>query len=96
MNKKINTLLFILGATVFNIFVTIICLVLLGLLYSMLVAILPGELQSTASSWGALVIFSGAIVLSIVIYRHVFKKLTNKINMENYFDPILGRKRPPA
>jgi hypothetical protein len=92
MNKKTNTLLFILGATVFNILVTVICFLVLFLLYTrFLGVILPEE----AFTWGFILVFIGAIVLSFVIYQALLKQLMKKVPVEKYFDPIFGRRRPP-
>ena len=89
MNKKVNTLLFVLGATLFNILVTILCFMGLLLLYAKCVmSFLPED----SRSWGFPVIFIGAIALSFLIYRFSLKLLLKKIDMEKYFDPIFGRK----
>jgi hypothetical protein len=90
MSKKTNTFLFILGATVFNLLVTLILLVLLLVLYGrFLVPNLPEE----AAPWGFPVLFVGSIVLSLVIYRTALKYFMKKVNMEKYFDPIFGPRR---
>jgi hypothetical protein len=91
MSKKTNTLLFILGATVFNILITIICFIALLLLYARL--FMP-HIPENAQSWGFPVIFIGAIALSFVIYRLILKKVMKKIDMEKHFDPIFGPRRP--
>ena len=90
MSKKTNTLWFILGATVFNILTTIICFILLLIIYARL--LLP-SLPESAAAWGFPIIFIGAIVISFVLYRFVLKLIMKKIDMEKYFDPIFGRKR---
>jgi hypothetical protein len=92
MSKKTNTLLFILGATVFNILITVICFLLLLMIYARL--ILPIIPENTAA-WGFPVIFIGAIALSFVIYRLILKRLMKKIEMEKYFDPIFSSRKPP-
>jgi uncharacterized membrane protein (DUF485 family) len=93
MNKKTNTLLFILGATFFNVLVTVICFVVLLALYARFIAsLLPGE----GRSWGFPVIFIAAIALSFVIYRAALKQLMKKIDVEKHFDPIFGGRRPPS
>jgi hypothetical protein len=90
MNKKANTLLFILGATVFNILITVICFLALFLLYArFLVQLLP----ENAAAWGFPVIFIGAIALSFLVYRLILKVLLKKVNVEKYFDPIFGRRK---
>ncbi|MDR2073030.1 MAG: leader peptide processing enzyme [Spirochaetaceae bacterium] len=93
MSKKTNTLLFILGATIFNILVTIISFFVLFLLYTrFLSSLLPEE----AFTWGFFFVFIGAIALSFVIYRALLKQLLKKIPVEKYFDPIFGRRNPPG
>ena len=86
MNKKANTLLFVLGATLFNIITTIACIFGLGLL---IIPRIPAEGQG----WSLIIIFIGAIALSFVIYRFILKFLMKKIDVDKYFDPIFGRKR---
>ncbi|MDR0583336.1 MAG: leader peptide processing enzyme [Treponema sp.] len=87
MNKKVNTLLFILGATLFNILVTVLGFVALMLLYvKFIMPFLPEE----GRSWGFPLIFIAAIVLSFVVYRLVLKLLLKKLDAGKYFDPIFG------
>ncbi|MDR1419144.1 MAG: leader peptide processing enzyme [Treponema sp.] len=93
MNKKANTLVFILGATVFNILVTVMCFVLLFVLYARFLAVL---LPESAAAWGFPVIFIAAIALSFIIYRLILKQLLKRVDVEKYFDPIFGKRRPPS
>jgi len=90
MNKKVNTLLFILGGTVFNILVAIISFVILILLYIRFVMDLIPEAER---AWGFTFIFIASMVISFVVYRVVFKYLLKKVNVEKYFDPIFVKKR---
>jgi hypothetical protein len=90
MSKKTNTLWFILGATAFNILTTIICFILLLLVYARL--LLP-YLPETVGAWGFPVIFIGSIALSFVLYRFILKIVMKKVDMEKHFDPIFGRRR---
>jgi hypothetical protein len=92
MSKKTNTLLFILGATFFNIIITVVCFTVLLVLYARFMAPL---LPEAGRSWGFPVIFIAAIALSFVIYRVVLKQIMKKIAVEKYFDPIFGSRRPP-
>lgn len=92
MNKKTNSVLFILGATVFNILITVICLLTLSVLYfKFLVPVLPEDV----AGWGLPVIFIGSIALSFVIYRAAIKLITKRIDMEKNFDPLFGPRKPP-
>jgi hypothetical protein len=92
MNKKTNTILFILGATVFNILVTVVSFFVLFLLYS---RILASRLPDETFIWGSIFVFIGAIALSFVVYQALLKLLVKKIDINKYFDPIFGRKKRP-
>jgi len=89
MNKKANTLLFILGATVFNILVTIISFVVFSFLYArFLMALIP----EANRPWGFTLIFLASIAVSFLVYRWLLKYLLKKIDVEKYFDPLFVRK----
>jgi hypothetical protein len=92
MSKKTNTLLFILGATVFNVVVTAACFTALFLPYALLIA---PRLPETARAWGFPAVFITALVLSFLVYRAALKYLTKKVNLESYFDPLLKDNKPP-
>jgi len=89
MNKKVNTLLFILGATVFNILIVVLCFIALTVLY---VNFLMPSVPEESRSWGFALIFLTAIVLSFLLYRLILKFLMKKIDVEKYFDPLFTRK----
>jgi phosphoglycerol transferase MdoB-like AlkP superfamily enzyme len=91
MNKKTNTLLFVLGATVFNVLITFISLLVLLLVYFRLIA---PKLPESAAAWGVPVIFVGSIALSFVVYRIVLKQILKRVDMEKYFDPIFNARKP--
>ncbi|MCL2192377.1 MAG: leader peptide processing enzyme [Treponema sp.] len=92
MNKKLNTFLFILGATLFNILVVVVTWLLLMVIF---VRFFLSLLPETSVNWAFSLIFIGAIVVSFIVYRLVLNKLTSKINFEDYFDPIIKSRRPP-
>jgi len=89
MNKKVNTLLFILGATLFNIIVALLSFVALFLLYVQLIMNLIPEANR---SWGFTLIFLLSIAISFVVYRFVLKYLLTKVQIEKYFDPLFVRR----
>jgi hypothetical protein len=96
MNKKTNTLLFILAATVLNIFITIAMFLVLVSLFTY--AVIPRMSESTtdkAATWAIPLSFIGAITASFVVYRILLKLFIKKVNIEKYFDPIFGSRRPP-
>jgi len=89
MNKKINSILFILCATLFNIFIALVCFIVLTLLY---LKFLIQQLPEASRSWAFTSIFLLSIGISFLVYRVVLKHLINKIEIEKYFDPLFVRK----
>ncbi|MDR0443641.1 MAG: leader peptide processing enzyme [Treponema sp.] len=90
MNKKLNTLLFILCATLFNVLVTVFCFALFSFLY---IKFIMPLLPEANRYWGFALIFIASIVASFLVYRAIIKYLTNKVDVERYFDQIFGKKR---
>jgi hypothetical protein len=89
MNKKANTLLFILCATIFNILIAIISFIGLTLLYIRFVMVLMPE---GGRSWAFSMIFLASIAISFMVYRFVLKFLLTKVKVEDYFDPLFIRR----
>jgi len=89
MNKKLNTIFFILGATIFNALIAIICFILLMFLY---VRFLNNLIPEDNASWGFTFIFIISIVISFFTYRTVLKHLMKKIDIDKYFDPLFVRR----
>jgi hypothetical protein len=90
LNKKTNTFLFILAATVFNIVVTVGCFLVLLLLF---VNFFASALPETAAAWALPVIFLGSIALSFVFYRIALKALMKRIDVDKYFSPLFRPRR---
>jgi len=89
MNKKVNTILFILCATVFNIIVTLISFLLLLIIYAKtFMRILP----EGAQSWSFPFIFIASLAVAFLVYRHTLHFLLKRIEIEKYFDPIFVKK----
>ena len=93
MSKKTNTLLFILGWTVFNIIITVLSFFIFLVIYS---RFLNGLLPESSAAWAIPIIFVVSIVASFFVYRLIIKVIMKKVDMEKYFDPIFGRCRPSA
>jgi len=92
MSKKTNTLLFILGATLFNVIVTVACFIILVLLYG---KFFFNVLPKSGDAWALPIIFIISIAASFFVYRSLIKLLMKKIDMTKYFAPIFGAARPP-
>jgi len=89
MNKKVNSFLFVLGATLFNVIVAVVSFILLLLLYA---AFINPMIPEGGISWAFPLIFLASIAISIFVYRAVLKYFLAKIDMEKFFDPIFIRK----
>jgi hypothetical protein len=90
MNKKVNTVLFLLGATVFNLLVMFLLIVLFLVLIS---AVFRDSLNPNVLSILMIVVFIGSIAAAFFIYGRVVKWLSRKIDMEKYFLPLFRRKK---
>jgi uncharacterized membrane protein len=90
MNKKVNTVLFLLGATVFNLLIMFILIVLFLVLIS---AVFQKSLNANVLSIVMILVFVGSIAASFFIYGRVVKWLSRKIDMDKYFIPLFRRKR---
>jgi len=89
MNKKVNTILFILGATLFNVIVAIVTFIILLVIYAkFLFPIIP----QSGYSWVFTLIFLASIAASIFVYRAVLKYFQKKIDIEHYFDPLFVKR----
>ena len=89
MGKKTNTLLFILGGTVFNILVTALCIITFLFIFS---RFLYPYLPESSMAWAIPAVFVASIVSSFLIYRLGIRLFAKKVDMEKHFDPIFGRK----
>lgn len=85
MNKKLNTTLFIIGASLFNI-VLMLCLFLLCL--ALLGLVLNENTSGNTAQFFLLLAFLLSVGGSYGIYSLVVKFMTNRFDMEQYFHPI--------
>ncbi|MBN1836390.1 MAG: hypothetical protein JW820_11105 [Spirochaetales bacterium] len=89
MNKRTNTVLFLIGATVFNLLVMFVLIVVLLVAIS---ALFRDRLSPNLMSILMVVVFIGSIAASFLIYSRVIKWLSKKVDMEKYFVSIFKRK----
>jgi len=90
MNKKMNTALFIVGATVANILLMII-LIIIG--FAGVSALLPQKTNPRFASILFLLVFLASIAGSFFIYHKVIQLISKRIDMEKYFHPIFKPRR---
>ena len=94
MNKKVNTVLFILAATIVNL-VTLLLILLLGL-YLVSVSLSEAARESMGQFLFILIFFV-AIGGSFFIYNRLIRYVSKKVDMDKYFHPIFtprGGNRP--
>ena len=88
MDRKVNTILFILGATLFNVIIAVASFFLLFIFYINFIMI---NIPENTRGWGLVIIFIAAILISFFVYRAVLKFLLIKIDVDKYFDPLFIR-----
>lgn len=88
MNKKINTVLFVLAATAVN----MIVMAILFLLCMILIARFIDPESPLIPLWFGLM-FLVSIGGSFYLYTAVMKKITAKFDLERHLDPIFWKKR---
>ncbi|TVR70270.1 MAG: hypothetical protein EA427_06225 [Spirochaetaceae bacterium] len=92
MNRRLNSVLFVLAATVANILaMTVLFLVLLVLFARLVAPSLPTQVNQIMF----LVLFIVSVVGTYVIYHRVMRVLMKKYDMQKYFGPIFGKERHP-
>lgn len=93
MNKKANTAIFLLAATVLNLLILAVLATVLLVGFSLMFKNI--ENVSMALSWLAIIIILfGSIAGTFFLYSKIVKWAVKKWNLENYIDPIFkSRKR---
>jgi hypothetical protein len=90
MNKKLNTVLFLIGATVFNLLVMFILIVVFLVIIQ---AIFRDRLNPNIFSVLMILIFVVSIAASFFIYGRIVRWLSRRIDMDKYFLPLFRRKK---
>jgi hypothetical protein len=86
MNKKLNTAVFFLVATVVNVVLIMILALVVFVPYALFVArLVPGPVNLIVM----VLIFLGAMAGSFPLYRKLIEALQKRIDFEKYFDPIV-------
>ncbi len=89
MNKKLNTALFIIGASILNIVLMmaffLLALVILG-------AVLSEDTSASAAQFFMLLAFLVSIGGTYGVYSLLVKFFSKKVDMEKYFHPIFKQR----
>jgi len=87
MNKRLNTVLFFLGATVVNL--ALVAVLFLVLLIPWLLLVGP-HLSNLARFVSVLVAFVAALVGSFPLYRALILAFQKRVDVDRFFEPIVG------
>ena len=92
MNKRLNTVLFMIGATIVNVVVMFAVFLVLFFLFGRFLAphLSPGINQILL-----LVIFVASMVLTYFLYHRLMRRLADKYDLEKYFEPIFRKSQKP-
>jgi len=90
MNKKTNTALFIVGATIANILLMVI-LIIIGM--ALIAVIIPQGAGGQLAMVLFLLVFLVSIAGSFFIYHKVIQFISKRVDMEKYFHPIFKPRR---
>ncbi|MDA3834795.1 MAG: leader peptide processing enzyme [Spirochaetales bacterium] len=90
MNKKVNTALFIVAASVLNV---VMMMVLFILALGVLGALLSEDTSPASAQFFMLLAFIFSIGGSYGLYTLLIQFISKKIDMEKYFHPVF-RRRP--
>ncbi len=91
MSKTSNTVFLMIGATLFNI---IIMLVLVVLFFTLPGLLLPQAAYEKAMPYLFPVLFVVPIVITFLLYTWAMKIFQRKVDMEKHFNPIFRRRGP--
>lgn len=87
MNKKLNTVFFLIGATLLN----LLSLVILSLIIGMLLGSLYQKFNISSQAMSLLaviLILSGAVLGTYFLYSRFIKWAIRKWSLDNYIEPV--------
>ena len=92
MNKKLNTVYFLLGATVLNLLILVLLALVLGISVGFIYQKLGVDSQGL-SLLAVLIILFGSIAGTFFLYSKIIKWVVKKWNLDNYIEPIFRTKK---
>ena len=90
MNKKLNTVLFLIGATLSNIIIILILWLIPLYLYMTFIAQFANE---KLTGLIVVVLFIAAILGTYLLYNAIMAKILKKVDMEKYFELNFKKKK---
>ncbi len=90
MNKKLNTALFIIGASILNV---ILMVVLMAIGLALVSLIIPKNISPTIASALFILVFLLSVAGSFFAYHKGIKLIAKKVDMDKYFHPIFSSRK---
>ena len=90
MNKKLNTALFIIGASILNV---ILMVVLMTIGLALVSLVIPGNISPTIASALFILVFLLSVAGSFFAYHKAIRFISKKVDMEKYFYPIFSSRK---
>jgi len=92
MNKKLNTVYFLLAATFLNLLILILLVIILGVAVGSLYQKFNVDSEGL-SLLAVIVILFGSIAGTFFLYSKIVKWAMKKWSLEQYIEPIFNRKK---
>ena len=92
MNKKLNTVYFLIAATILNLVILVLLALVLGVTVGFLYQKLGVDSQGL-SLLAVIIILFGSIAGTFFLYSRIIKWVVKKWNLDNYIEPIFRTKR---
>ena len=90
MNKKLNTALFIIGASILNV---ILMVVLMTIGLALISLVIPKNISPIIASVLFIMVFLLSVAGSFFAYHKGIRYLEKKIEMDKYFHPIFSSRK---
>ena len=87
MNKKLNTVYFLIAATILNLVILVLLALILGVTVGFLYQKLGVDSQGL-SLLAVIIILFGSIAGTFFLYSRIIKWVVKKWNLDNYIEPI--------
>jgi hypothetical protein len=90
MNKRLNTVFFVIGATIFNLFSMAVIFIALFMLYARFIGpALSPRMNQFLTLW----LFFGSVALAYWVYSRIIRWAEQRVDFHKYLEPIFARKQ---
>jgi hypothetical protein len=88
LNKKVNTVVFVVVASIFNIILALVILILLMIPIAYL-----GKISTALQQILTIIIFPTSFFIAFIIYFNLIAFIDSKIDLDKYIHPIFINKK---